>query len=175
MLCRQDSLQCNSLPSLYPGIAQEWDYCKNDGDPGDYTASSNVVVWWKSRDQKSWQQSVSSRTDNRLERHRNRATWHVIVVIARLAESIAWCLQPSVQSVHMTRMVGSSWLKNFLSEFSIDCQTAQNLRFEMTVVAIIAWAMTSDLKRSYALNDLALRYHASKDHWLLQMICMMVC
>ncbi len=66
--------QCNSLPSLYPGIAQEWDYCKNDGDPGDYTASSNVVVWWKSRDQKSWQQSVSSRTDNRLERHRNRAT-----------------------------------------------------------------------------------------------------
>jgi len=34
----------------------------------------------------------------------------------------------------------------------------------MTVVAIIAWAMTSDLKRSYALNDLALRYHASKDH-----------
>ncbi len=54
--------QCNSLPSLYPGIAQEWDCCKNDGDPGDYTAKSHAVVWWKSSDLGSWQQSVNSRT-----------------------------------------------------------------------------------------------------------------
>ena len=72
--CGLRTCRCNSLPSLYPEIAQEWDYCKNDGEPDDYTASSNAVVWWKSRDQQSWQQSVLSRTDKRLRRHRNRAT-----------------------------------------------------------------------------------------------------
>ncbi len=29
--------RCNSLPSLYPEVAQEWDYSKNDGKPSDYT------------------------------------------------------------------------------------------------------------------------------------------
>ncbi len=66
--------KCNSLPSLYPGIAQEWDHDKNDMTPSDFTARSQAVVWWKSRDKQSWQQSTCSRTDNRLKRHRNRAT-----------------------------------------------------------------------------------------------------
>ena len=66
--------KCNSLPSLYPGIAQEWDHGKNDMTPSDFTARSQAVVWWKSRDKQSWQQSTCSRTDNRLKRHRNRAT-----------------------------------------------------------------------------------------------------
>jgi len=66
--------KCNSLPSLYPDIAQEWDYSKNDGKPCDYTAKSHAVVWWKSSDLRSWQQSVNSRTDDRLKQHKNRAT-----------------------------------------------------------------------------------------------------
>ena len=66
--------KCNSLPSLYPYIAQEWDYSKNDGKPCDYAARSHAIVWWKSRDLRSWQQSVNSRTDNRLKQHKNRAT-----------------------------------------------------------------------------------------------------
>ena len=67
----RQTCRCNSLPSLYPEIALEWDHCKNEGQPGDYTASSSGVVWWKSKDQKSWQQSVCSRSDSRLKRHRN--------------------------------------------------------------------------------------------------------
>ena len=66
--------KCNSLLSLYPEVAQEWDHCKNDGCPGDYTAASSAVVWWLSTDKQSWQQTIKSRTDNRLKRHKNRAT-----------------------------------------------------------------------------------------------------
>jgi len=67
--------KCNSLPSLYPEVAQEWDYSKNDGKPCDYTARSNAFVWWISSDLRTWQQSILSRTDNRLKRHKTRATW----------------------------------------------------------------------------------------------------
>jgi len=73
--CRgRTACNCNSLSSLYPDIAQDWDYSKNDGKPGDYTAKSHAVVWWKSSDLGSWQQSVSSRTDTRLSQNQNRAT-----------------------------------------------------------------------------------------------------
>ena len=41
--------KCNSLPSLHPGIAQEWGYEKNDGRPSDYTARSSAVFWWSRR------------------------------------------------------------------------------------------------------------------------------
>ena len=64
--------ECNSLLSLYPEIAQEWDFCKNSGRPDDYAAQSNAVVWWMSKDQHSWQQTIMSRTDNRLKRYKNR-------------------------------------------------------------------------------------------------------
>ena len=70
---RRTACECNSLPSLHPDIAQEWDYDKNKGNPNDCTASSNATVWWKSRDQQSWQQSIDSRTDKRLKRQRNQA------------------------------------------------------------------------------------------------------
>ena len=54
--------QCNSLPSLYPAIAAEWDYAKNEGRPSDYTASSRHPAWWSSPQRGSWQQRVDSRT-----------------------------------------------------------------------------------------------------------------
>ena len=37
---------CNSLQSLFPEVAAEWDYTRNTGTPDDYTASSNSKVWW---------------------------------------------------------------------------------------------------------------------------------
>ena len=66
--------KCNSLPSLFPDVAQEWDHNKNDRKPSDYTARSNAVIWWKTEDKQSWQQSIYSRTDKRHKRHSNRAT-----------------------------------------------------------------------------------------------------
>ena len=55
---------CNSLQSLYPSIAAEWDFDSNDKTPDDFTASSNCVVWWHSVARGSWQQSINSRTNN---------------------------------------------------------------------------------------------------------------
>jgi len=34
----------------------------NDGKPGDYTARSHAEIWWKLRDQRSWLQSIKSRS-----------------------------------------------------------------------------------------------------------------
>ena len=62
--------RCNSLPSLYPDIAAEWDYAKNEGQPSDYSACSHHPAWWVSPRQGSWQQTIYSRTDPRLVRNR---------------------------------------------------------------------------------------------------------
>ena len=53
----------NSLPSLYPDIAAEWDYPNNTKQPGDYTASSTSVAWWSSPQHGTWQQRIDSRTN----------------------------------------------------------------------------------------------------------------
>ena len=55
---------CNSLQSLYPSIAAEWDFDSNDKTPDDFTASSTYVVWWHSVARGSWRQSIESRTNN---------------------------------------------------------------------------------------------------------------
>ena len=57
--------KCNSLQSLFPAIAAEWDHAKNQGQPSDYTAFSNRVTWWCNSQRGSWQQSICSRTCNR--------------------------------------------------------------------------------------------------------------
>ena len=66
----QAGCKCNSLQALYPDIAAEWDYSKNQGKPSDYTARSNCPVWWVSSRHGSWEQRVDSRTDPRLVRNR---------------------------------------------------------------------------------------------------------
>ena len=62
--------KCNSLQALYPDIAAEWDYVKNEGQPSDYTARSNRPAWWVSPQHGSWQQAINERTDPRLVRNR---------------------------------------------------------------------------------------------------------
>lgn len=54
--------KCNSLQTLYPDIAADWDHSKNDGQPSDYTASSHCLAWWSSPQRGSWQQKIDSRT-----------------------------------------------------------------------------------------------------------------
>ena len=56
--------KCNSLQALYPDIAAEWDYAKNNCQPSDHTASTAYVAWWFSPQRGSWQQSIDSRTGN---------------------------------------------------------------------------------------------------------------
>ena len=56
--------KCNSLQALYPDIAAEWDYAKNEGQPSNYTAGSSHEAWWFSPQQGSWQRSINSRITN---------------------------------------------------------------------------------------------------------------
>ena len=37
----------NDLGTIYPELAEEWNYEKNDGTPSDYMSRSSKKVWWK--------------------------------------------------------------------------------------------------------------------------------
>ena len=54
--------QCNSLKTINPEVAKDWDYAKNEGTPDDYSAFAFKEVWWKSAARGSWQQSIHVRT-----------------------------------------------------------------------------------------------------------------
>ena len=53
---------CNSLQSLYPAVAAEWDFSKNTGTPAEYTASCCEKVWWRNSKRGSFLQSINKRT-----------------------------------------------------------------------------------------------------------------
>ena len=42
----RQACKCNSLQSLFPEVAAEWDHQHNIGTPADYAAQSNKKVWW---------------------------------------------------------------------------------------------------------------------------------
>ena len=63
--------KCNSLQSLYPDIAADWDYSKNQGQPSGYTASSHRMAWWFSSEQGSWQQEIQVH-GKRLKRNQQK-------------------------------------------------------------------------------------------------------
>jgi len=65
--------KCNCLQTHFPEMNKEWDFDKNKDTPEDYTAHSDRVVWWKTEERGSWQQSISTRTHQGLKRHRHRA------------------------------------------------------------------------------------------------------
>ena len=53
--------KCNSLQTLRPDLAAEWCYDLNKGTPDDYTARSNVKVWWQSDNRGKWKASINRR------------------------------------------------------------------------------------------------------------------
>lgn len=52
----------NDLKSLYPYLAEEWDYQKNTITPTMVTKGSNKTVWWLCKNGHSWQGSINRRT-----------------------------------------------------------------------------------------------------------------
>ena len=56
---------CNSLESLFPSVAGEFDVDKNGFAPSEITAGSKKKVWWRHAQRGSWRQSPNGRTDNR--------------------------------------------------------------------------------------------------------------
>ena len=53
---------CNSLQSLFPEVAAEWDYTRNLSTPADYATYSNSKVWWNTNKRGSFEASINSRT-----------------------------------------------------------------------------------------------------------------
>ncbi|KAL3150116.1 hypothetical protein ABBQ38_013455 [Trebouxia sp. C0009 RCD-2024] len=58
---------CNSLESLVPSIAAEFDEDRNGFSPAEVIAQSNKKFWWRNAKRGSWRQSVHSRTDRRRQ------------------------------------------------------------------------------------------------------------
>lgn len=53
---------CNSLHSLHPDIAAEWDYTRNEGSPSDYSARSSRQVWWQNSNRGLFCARINART-----------------------------------------------------------------------------------------------------------------
>ena len=58
----------NDLRSLYPEIAKEWDYEKNELTPSQVKAHSHIKVWWKCEKGHSYLNSVDKRTGKQKEK-----------------------------------------------------------------------------------------------------------
>ena len=54
--------KCNSLKSLHPDLANQWDYSKNEGMPEDYTANSNHDAWWYNHERGTFRARIGRRT-----------------------------------------------------------------------------------------------------------------
>lgn len=54
----------NDLATLFPEIAAEWDYEKNEFTPDQVTSMTNKSVWWKCKHGHSYQKIVSNRTQH---------------------------------------------------------------------------------------------------------------
>ena len=65
--------KCNSLQTLHPDVAAEWDHQKNNTTPDDHPAFCSKEVWWIYHKQGSWQQSLKGRSDNAWRRNQERA------------------------------------------------------------------------------------------------------
>ena len=53
---------CNSLQSLYPAVAAEWDPVRNGVGPDQILAASAKLAYWKNAEGHSWKQSPAGRT-----------------------------------------------------------------------------------------------------------------
>ena len=53
---------CNSLQSLFPNTAAEWDYTRNTGTPDECPAHSHKRVWWCTPKRGSFQARIIDRT-----------------------------------------------------------------------------------------------------------------
>ena len=59
---------CNSLESLFPFIAAEFDMIKNGCAPSEIPAWSNKKVWWSNAKKGSWRQVVHARSRNQSKK-----------------------------------------------------------------------------------------------------------
>lgn len=56
----------NDLETIFPELAEEWDYDKNTILPSEVTKYSAKRVWWKCKKGHSWEEKIASRSSNAL-------------------------------------------------------------------------------------------------------------
>ena len=61
----RQACSCNSLASLFPLVAAEFDVDKNGFTPSEIPARSMKIVWWRNAKRGSWQQTPNVCTDMR--------------------------------------------------------------------------------------------------------------
>ena len=54
---------CNSLDSLYPALAAEWDTARNGVGPDQFLPGSQQLAYWRNAAGRSWEQSPDGRTN----------------------------------------------------------------------------------------------------------------
>ncbi|KAL3150078.1 hypothetical protein ABBQ38_013423 [Trebouxia sp. C0009 RCD-2024] len=64
---------CNSLETLFPSVAAEFDVDKNGFALSEITARSQKKVWWRNAKRGSWRQRVLDRTDRRSQLYTQQA------------------------------------------------------------------------------------------------------
>ena len=71
--------KCNSLQTLCPDLAAEWDYQRNNTTPSDHVASSCKTVFWMNSKRGSWQQTLHGRSSNEWLRKRRALTNRIVL------------------------------------------------------------------------------------------------
>jgi len=64
---------CNSLPSLYPALAAEYDTARNGVGPEQVLSKSNKIAFWKDANGHTWEQSPANRTKPEKDRNKRAA------------------------------------------------------------------------------------------------------
>jgi len=55
----------NDLLSVYPNLAEQWNYDKNEKEPSEYTSKSYKKVWWKCNKGHQWEAAINKRVMGR--------------------------------------------------------------------------------------------------------------
>ena len=77
---------CNSLATLFPHLAAEFDVDKNGFAPSEILARSTKKVWWRNAQRGSWRQALDIRTDRRSARY-TQQMWLLCVFRASVRSS----------------------------------------------------------------------------------------
>lgn len=51
----------NDLQTIYPNLAKQWDWERNENSPAEYTSKSYHKVWWKCEKQHVWEAAINKR------------------------------------------------------------------------------------------------------------------
>ncbi|KAL3144772.1 hypothetical protein ABBQ38_001886 [Trebouxia sp. C0009 RCD-2024] len=79
---------CNSLESLFPSIAAEFDIDANGFAPSEVTAMSAKKVWWRNAKRGSWRRAVYFRTYRRNQLVTKQGVWRGVVAVDALQKPI---------------------------------------------------------------------------------------